>query len=483
MSRTTACAVAIAVAATVLRAQFVFFPPGEHSDENIIASLSERAAATGRLTANWEGFPAYDWSRPTYQFSPYTLVENTAAAISKRLFGYPAEFEDHLRFGRWFSVAIGGLAVFACFLAARAWFENANTALLAESFLAIAFLHVQDCCYARVEAMLSLCVLFSFWAAAAVVGDDSRRRNLAVLGLLIGATTAVKYNAAPIAMLALMAWRKPWTAGLQQIAWIAAFAIVGFTAATPEVLWNPKPLVEGIRWEIQHYREGHPPHHAMDASDGNLKFWSNYLARLGLGWIPALATVGFMLVSLRMRGWNRLLVLYLVTSSAILLAAKVRFERNAEVMLGPACMAAAGFIAFSWRAMMESSQKAIFASITVAAVVGNFVQHGLALADFRHAQKRSSSPRYSIPESFVKSNYYGRFVGSPPEPGWQDYDVLLLSGYSDAYSRRGLKEWKERLRDWEVDLVQSDWHSAGYPFSTVETYHGPGFVLRATRKR
>jgi hypothetical protein len=482
MSRTTAYAVAIAVAATVLRAQFVYFPPGEHSDEAIIASLSERAAATGRLTANWEGFPAYDWSRPTYQFSPYTLVENAAAATSKFLFGFPAEFEDHLRFGRWFSVGVGGLAVFASFLAARAWFENANTALLAESFLAIAFLHVQDCCYARVEAMLSLSVLLTFWAAA-VAGRDARRRSLAALGLLIGATTAVKYNAAPIAMLALMAWRKPWTAGLQQIAWVAALAIVGFTAATPEVLWNPKPLVEGIRWEIQHYAEGHPPHHAMDASDGNLKFWSNYLARLGLGWVPTLAAVSFLVVSLGSRGRNRLLALYLLASSAILLAAKVRFERNAEVMLGPACMAAAGFFASSWKVITASSQKPVFASLVVAAVVGNFVQHGLALADFRHAQKRSSSPRYSIPESFIKSRYYGRFVGSPPEPGWQNYEVLLLSGYSDAYSRRGLEEWKERLRGWDVDLVTADWYAAGYPFSTVETYHGPGFVLRATRKR
>ena len=484
MSRSTAFACLIAVAATVLRAQFVFFPPGDHSDELIVASISDRATNGGRWSANWEGLPDDAWPMPTYQFSPYSLLESATAFAANRLFGFPSAFRDHLRFARWFSVLLGGLAVLVCFFATKSWFGSVRIAFVAECLLSVAFLHVQDCCYARVEAMLSLSVLLTFWAAGRTMNAPSMWNHI-TLGLAMGFTIAVKYNAAPIVVLALAALdlRAPMRVAAKLGSVIAISAVVGFFVATPEAVVHPRPLVEGIQYELEHYAKGHPPHQAMDASDGNAKFWWNYFTRLGFGWFPALAALGFVAASIRLTPRDRLLALFLVLSMIPLLVAKVRFERNAEVLLGPACLAAARIIDFCWQGRRRTITRPLLFVIAAGGLTANVVQHGLALVDFRFVQKRRNSPLWSIPESFRKSDYYGKFVGHPPAPNWETYDTLLLSGYSDAFSQRGLAEWRERLRDWDLAMYKSDWYAAGYPFSTVETYHGPGFVLRATRKK
>jgi hypothetical protein len=509
MSRALIAALVLAVISGVLRAQFVFFPPGDHLDEKIIAALSKRAVDDGKFSANWLGLEN-EWSRPTYQFSPYTLLENAGAFTSNRLFKWPVLFEDQIRFARWFSAALGAIAVLCCCFTAIAWFGDVRTALLAELFLATAFLHVQDSCYARVEAMLSLSVMLAFWAAAAVMNRPTQMRRL-VLGFAIGFAVAVKYNAAPLVLLSLaaLARRHPGEPGasatgvsisdqqalgesrseLRSLTLPARFftivlaALVGFIVATPEVILHPSPLVEGLRYEIAHYSEGHIPHQAIDASDGNARFWWNYFTRLGFGWAPTLATIGFLFLALRRRGRDGLLALYLVAATALLLSSKVRFERNAEIMLGPACIAAARFWIACWTAIRPSQVSPFLRAALIIALLGNIGQHGLALWDFRQQQKRRSSPLQMIPEAVRLSKYLGQPINNEPPANWREYDVLILSGYSDAFSQRGLREWGERLKgEYDMVLIRSDWYRIGYPFSTVETYHGPGFILRAARK-
>jgi len=136
-----------------------------------------------------------------------------------------------------------------------------------------------------------------------------------------------------------------------------------------------------------------------------------------------------------------------------------------------------------WKAIRPSAVSPYLRATFMIALLGNVGQHGLALWDFRQQQKRTSSPLQMIPESVRRSKYLGRAVNSEPPADWREFDVLLLSGYSDPFSQRGLKEWGERLKgDYDMVVIRSDWYRIGYPFSTVETYHGPGFILRASRK-
>lgn len=492
MRRASTAALILAIAAGILRAQFVFFPPGDHLDEAIVASLSERAVANGRITANWDGFNNVEWSRPTFQFSPYTLIENASVVCSHGLFHWPVEPEDHIRFARWFSVALGGFAVLCCYFAALSWFGDAGIALVAELFLAVAFLHVQDSCYGRVEAMLSLSIGLAFFAAAAVMNAPSNRRCI-LLGLAIGLAVAVKYNAAPIVLLmfAPLLCKRLGEAGSagsrivgssRSMAIIAGCSLIGFLVATPEVVVHPSPLIDGIRFELAHYSEGHVPHQAMDASDGNIKFWWNYLARLGFGWAPTLATIGFVVLAVRKRGRDAFLAVYIIVSMTLLLSWKVRFERNAEILLLPCCIAAAKFLIDCWGAIHPSNVSPFLRAALAIAVLGNVVQHSRALWDFRRQQRRSSSPLQKMPELIRVSYFLGQPIAKAPPPDWKDYPVLLLSGYSDAFSTRALAEWRERLKDWDYQVYLAPWNAEGYPFSTVETYHGPGFILRATKK-
>ena len=483
MSRGLTAALVLAAAATFLRAQFIFFPTDVHIDEPIIAGLAQRAVETGRLTANWEGVANQNWSRPTYQFSPYTLIENGLALASNRLFGVPHGRDEQIRFARGVSVACGGLAVLATYCAARAWFVGVGTALIAESLVAAAFLHVQDSCYGRVEAMLSLAIMLAFWASGAAMNAPTTRRY-AVLGLAIGVVVAMKYNAAPILLLAGAPLFTSTPDKVRKI-WVAlAASVVSFLVATPEFVFAPSPLIEGVRYEIAHYSEGHIPHQAMDASDNNLKFWANYLFRLGFGWAPMIAVLGYLGLAWRRGGRDALLALFLVIAAVLTVAPKVRFERNAEVLLGPACLAAARFLNVCWFAFPPSLTRVLLQAGVAVGLTGNLMQHGVALYDFRRQQKRFSSPLVLVPEAVRRDRFLGQAIQKAPPPDWDKYDVLLLSGYSDAFSQRALKEWEQRLRqDWDLTLTRCDWYRAGYPFSTVEAYHGPGFILRAEKKR
>jgi hypothetical protein len=492
VSRALGTALFLAIASIFLRQQFISFDIGDHPDEKIIAGLAERAVRTGTLTANWEGFPSSVWwSRPTYQFSPYTLLENALAIVSNRLSKWPATWEEHVVFARWFSVVVGGIAVFWCYLAAMAWFNDVRIALVAELFLAVAFLHVQDTSYGRVEALLSLAVLVAYWASGLVMNRPSIMRCL-LLGVSIGVAIAVKYNAAPVVLLSLAPFfavrREPtpdssFGGNLSRVLLIGGGAVIGFVMATPEVLVRPGPLVEGIQYELNHYSEGHPPHQAFDASDNNARFWWNYLSRLGFGWFPTLAAIGFALAAIRFRGRHGLLAIALAGAFAVLLVVKVRFERNGEIALGPMCVAAAAFVVWAWDLWSSPGLGGFARIVIVVGVVGNVVQHSMAFVDFHRQQFRSSSPLHMIPVSAREANVMGQAIMEPPRPNWREYSAFLLYGWNDPFSRRGLAEWRERLEGWDVVVIEAPWYTAGYPFSTVETYHGPGFVLRAARKR
>ena len=490
MSRALGTALLLAIASIFLRLQFISFPLDVHPDEKIIAGLAERAVTTGTLTANWEGFPnSVWWSRLTYQFSPYTLLENSLALLSNRMLKWPTTWDEQIVFARWFSAVVGGIAVFWCYLAAMAWFNDARIALIAELFLAGAFLHVQNSCYGRVEAMLSLAILVAYWASGLVLNRPSFMRCL-LLGVAIGVAIAVKYNAAPVALLSLapfFARRESASDGafgvnLRRVMLIGIAAIAGFVAATPEVLLRPEPLMKGIQFELNHYSEGHPPHQAFDASDNNAKFWWNYLSRLGLGWTPTLAAIGFALAAIRLRERRVLLAIALASALAVLLVVKVRFERNAEILLGPTCLAAAAFVVWAWDVCSTPGLRGLARTLIVVGVVGNIVQHSIAFVDFHHQQLRSSSPLHRIPVSVRDANVMGQAISDPPPPNWSEYPAVILFGFNEPFSRQGLAEWMERLKGWDVVVIEAPWYTAGYPFSTVEYYHGPGFVVRASRK-
>src|SRR5262249_23851226 len=119
--------------------------------------------------------------------------------------------------------------------------------------------------------------------------------------LVAGVAIAAKYNAAPVLMLVLWIPLAAWWRGRisGQTACLQAIAIFvitggGFVIATPELIVDAQPLVDGMRFEVGHYRHGHPPFQAHSWRDNNLFYWTWYLSRLGFGLLPLMAVVLFL---------------------------------------------------------------------------------------------------------------------------------------------------------------------------------------------
>ena len=74
----------------------------------------ERSVNQGILTANWAGFDE-PWSRPTYQFSPYTFVQSAIARLAYWLISLPTSTDGYILLARLSSCVWGALAVLLVF--------------------------------------------------------------------------------------------------------------------------------------------------------------------------------------------------------------------------------------------------------------------------------------------------------------------------------------------------------------------------------
>ncbi len=116
-------ALGIALAAFFLRLWFVNFPTFGHMDEEITVNLSGRFVEQGILTADWAGFKNQWWSHPTYQFSPYTLVQSLITKLVCSASVSPPGFDRYILLARVTSCCWGGLAVLFVFFLGRTCFS------------------------------------------------------------------------------------------------------------------------------------------------------------------------------------------------------------------------------------------------------------------------------------------------------------------------------------------------------------------------
>src|SRR5262249_10639617 len=122
--------------------------------------------------------------------------------------------------------------------------------------------------------------------------------------LVAGVAIAAKYNAAPVIIfvlwIPLIRWldkRISFCRLLAEASVLLLVTLAGLVLATPEVFVDPRPLFDGIRFELAHYSHDHVPYQAYGWRDNNLFYWTWYLARLGFGLLPLLAFAMFMFKS------------------------------------------------------------------------------------------------------------------------------------------------------------------------------------------
>jgi hypothetical protein len=477
-------AAVLAVAAVLLRLSLADFPTDVHIDEAIIAGLAQRTVDAGRLSANWDGFPEAWWSRPTYQFSPYTLAQTAVHWLLNRCLGWPATLDEHVRCARLTSCACAGLAVFLLFFVTRRLFASTAAGLLAQAVLALSLLNIQDSIYARVDALIGLLVVACLGATALAITTNRYRLWGGAAALLAGVTLSAKYNTVPVLLLVafvpvhqVFVGKEGWGRACGTAALGLVGVAVGFLAATPEVLWDPAPLYEGWKHEYDHYTEGHVPHQAFDFWDNNLFYYADYLSRLGVGWFPCLFALLFFGLGLARRTAPYLLVgSYLLVAFGLVLVTLVRFERNLEMLLVPLAVAAGVAAAVCLDRVRATAGARAALAATVVLLVLSFAQPLQTIVRFSAALRPEASPWQHLDAVGVRDKSVVRMLLQTESPQLREHREILLLDYGDAFSRTGLARWRRALGDHEYLVLSTPWSEYGYPFSTIDMYHGPARI-------
>ncbi len=478
-------ALGIALAAFVLRLSLFHFPIRAHNDEAIIATLTERSVDQGILTANWAGFDAQWWSRPTYQFSPYTLLQSVIAKLAYWLTASPLGFGGYVLLARFSSCCWGSLAVLLVFFLGRTCFSP-EASLCGEATLATCFLQVQDSIYARVDSFLGCLVLLSLILAFQAAKRPGCYSWLLATSLSMGVTIAAKYNAFPVLVMIpfiLFRWIRTGAISRGRVVLLtiaSLFAVgIGFVAATPELLWKPVPLIAGLKFEINHYSNGQIPHQAHGWEDNNLFYWTSYLVWLGFGLLPLLFALFFIVRIAVLRRWEDLMLgTFLAVAMVSFLATKIRFERNLEICMGPLALVAgvAAWDLLCWMNRKENLVMARFLCVTF--VILWFFQPLRVLYHFRETvdyrlkwEAQLSSILKPVPTLFTP------LITQSPESVVKGYDQVVLMGYRDPFSAEGEVRWKRFFGCAPAFVLESPWSKHGYPFSTVDLYHGPALIF------
>jgi hypothetical protein len=301
--------------------------------------------------------------------------------------------------------------------------------------------------------------------------------------LVAGLAIAAKYNAAPVMVFILWIPFSKWLDGRISCGGLVAEAIgllliaaAGLLLATPEVFVDPRPLIDGIRFELRHYSHDHVPYQAYGWRDNNLFYWTWFLARLGFGLLPLLAFLFFMF---KFRSWGRagsVLASFLAVALVLAMLSRVRFERNLEILLGPLAVAAAlGFLILLEQlpiAFVPRRHPLVVATL----LLFFFVQQARTLIDLHRAiDPESSAWSKALRQNLEGPSCYCELLSKPRDnQESRAYPQVFLADFNDPFSAANLPRWKKFLGpDFTLLVFSSDWAEHGYPFSTLDMVLGP----------
>jgi len=391
----------------------------------------------------------------------------------------------HVFLARLCSCCWGSLAVIFTFLIGRACLCD-RAALWAAATLAVCFVNVQDSIYARVDAFLCLTVLVATYCAVVAARRPAHFALLLIASACVGVVIATKWNAFPAILLVasvLFQWRKAGGISLRQLALAAATssagAGLGFLIATPEVLWNVNPMLSGLDYEARHYSAGHVPHEAYDLLDSNVIYWTKYVTLLGFGWLPSCAVVLFLVQGIRQRRFEHVMLLpMLVVAYAVFVLTKVRFERNMEVFLGIMALASGAAASEAFARLIQRDNRQAARALAAAFIVLWFWQPVLNVFRFwnivddqRRMERIVAEVARPVPTVNILACYFQPLVA------FRDVQQIVLIDGGDNFSADGCRQCEHFVGRRPTHELTSRWSSYGYPFSTVDVYHGPHRIL------
>jgi hypothetical protein len=201
------------------------------------------------------------------------------------------------RIARYLSASAGIATVLVLFRIGSRLFGR-TAGLAAAAFLSLAFLHVRDSHFGVTDVPMTFLTLVAFLFIVRFA-ESGATRDLVAAAAMSGLATSTKYNAALIALPAILVIfadahgiRRPLVPQLRRLGLYASIMLGAFLVTSPYTLLEFREFLADVTYESRHLREGH----GVLLSRG----WIHHLAstlRYGLG-LPLLAAgiSGFVLL-------------------------------------------------------------------------------------------------------------------------------------------------------------------------------------------
>jgi 4-amino-4-deoxy-L-arabinose transferase-like glycosyltransferase len=163
---------------------------------------------------------------------------------------------------RLLSAATGIASVWVTFRVALRLFGR-NTALAAAAFLALAFLHVRDSHFGVTDVPMTFMVLVAFLFIVRL-SESGTTADLIAAGVAAGLASSTKYNAALVALPALVrivagpfAARQSFDARWRRAALFVGFMVAAFLLTSPYSVLDFRRFLADVTFESRHLAQGH----------------------------------------------------------------------------------------------------------------------------------------------------------------------------------------------------------------------------------
>ncbi len=324
----------LAVAFTLRYSGIPFgFPLETHPDEPYLLRSAAAMLQSGNLDPHFFNYPSlYIYLQAALQW--------VIVAVGRRWHWWRQIGEVStptiLFWGRLMTVALSTATVLVVFDIGRR-LQGWLAGLAAAAVVACSPLHVVNGFYITVDTPMALFATVAIWAATRELLAAPRWSTSIVGGVAVGLAIGSKYTAVLAAIpLLLIHWRHNRRAGRWWQPWTLALLVlipVVFFLTTPYALLDPGQFARALYYEGIHYRTGHPGFESSGHT--SFLFYARVLATSGLGLVgAAFAVVGWILLYRRDRWQALVLASFPVAYFLFVGQYKVRFDRNALVLVG-----------------------------------------------------------------------------------------------------------------------------------------------------
>ena len=293
-----------------------------------------------------------------------------------------------------------------------------TAALAGAALLSLAFLHVRDSHFGVTDVPMTFLVLVAFLFVVRL-SESGETRDLIAAGVAAGLATSTKYNAALVAlpaMLVIFTGRvdapNAWQERLRRAALFGAMMIAAFLLTSPYTLLDYPRFIRDFTFETRHMAVGH----GRDLGRG----WSHHIVstlRYGVG-LPVLVAgvAGFVLLLWRDRRRGLMVALFPVTYYLLLGSGRTVFARYMLPVVPFLCLAAGYAIteAALWLAARVGRPRLapIMVAAGVAAVVWPSAQSVIAFDQLISRDDNRLLARRWVERHFPKDTTVAQ-IGSP----------------------------------------------------------------------